>query len=50
MIVEPLALAVTGAADAVVICIRKGITRLVDAERTVTAHRARERVVGCVLR
>jgi hypothetical protein len=49
VIVEPLALAVTGAADAVVLCIRKGSTRLLDADRTAQLV-GRDRVVGCVLR
>lgn len=49
VIVEPLALAVTEAADAVVLTIRKGVTRLIDADRTAEIV-GRDRVVGCVLR
>ncbi len=46
--VEPLALAVTYAADAVAICIRRGSTRRDAAARTIELV-GRDRILGCVL-
>ncbi len=48
VVVEPLALAITDAADAVAICMRKGSTHLSSAERTIQLV-GRDRIVGCVL-
>ena len=48
VIVEPLALAVTYAADAVALYIRKGSTHRKAAARTIELV-GRERIVGCVL-
>lgn len=48
VIVEPLALAVTDAADAVALYVRKGSTRLKAAARTIELV-GRDRIVGCVL-
>ena len=48
VIVEPLALAVTYAADAVALYIRKGRTHRKAAARTIELV-GRERIVGCVL-
>ena len=45
---EPLALAVTDAADAVVLCVRKGSTHRKAAARTIELV-GRERILGCVL-
>lgn len=49
VLVEPLALAVVGAADAVALCMAKGKTELSAAERTIQLI-GRDRVVGCILR
>jgi hypothetical protein len=49
VVVEPLALAVTGAADAVALCVTKGRTQLADAERTIHLI-GRERLLGCILK
>lgn len=46
--IEPLGLAVVGAADAVILSITQGVTRVADVERTLTLV-GRDRVVGCVL-
>jgi hypothetical protein len=48
VISEPLALAVTDAADAVALYVRKGSTRLKAASRTIELV-GRDRIVGCVL-
>ena len=48
VIVEPLALAVTDAADAVVLYIRRGATHQKAAEKTIDLV-GRDRIVGCVL-
>jgi hypothetical protein len=48
VVVEPLALAVTYAADAVALYIRKGSTHRKAAARTIELV-GRERIVGCVL-
>ena len=48
VIVEPLALAVTYAADAVALYIRKGSTLRKSAARTIELV-GRERIIGCVL-
>ena len=48
VIAEPLALAVTDAADAVALYVRKGSTRLKAAARTIELV-GRDRIVGCVL-
>lgn len=48
VIVEPLALAVIDAADAVVLCVRQGSTRLADASRAVELI-GRERIIGYVI-
>jgi hypothetical protein len=48
VIVEPLALAVTDAADAVALCIRKGVSHRKAAERTIELI-GRDRIVGCVM-
>ncbi len=48
VISEPLALAVTDAADAVALYVRKGSTRLKAAARTIELV-GRDRIVGCVL-
>lgn len=45
---EPLALAVTGSADAVAICVRKGSSHLAAAARTLDLV-GRDRVVGCIV-
>lgn len=45
---EPLGIAVTEAADAVVLCIEKGRTRSPSARRTIKMI-GRDRIVGCVL-
>jgi len=45
---EPLGIAVTDAADAVVLCVEKGRTRTPSARRTIDMI-GRERIVGCVL-
>jgi hypothetical protein len=48
VIVEPLALAVTDAADAIAIYVRKGSTHLDAAARTIELL-GRDRIIGCVL-
>ena len=48
VLTEPLALAVTDAADAVALFVRKGGTRLDAANRTIQLV-GRERIIGCVL-
>jgi hypothetical protein len=48
VIVEPLGLAVTRDADAVVIAVERGRTRLADVART-AALVGRDRIAGCVL-
>jgi hypothetical protein len=48
VVVEPLGLAVTGAADAVVLCVDLGRTRLAAARRTIELV-GRERIAGSVL-
>ena len=45
---EPLGIAVTDAADAVVLCIEKGKTRTPAARRTIEMI-GRDRIVGCIL-
>jgi len=45
---EPLGLATTMSADAVVICVEMGMTRMADVRRTVELV-GRERVAGCFL-
>ncbi len=45
---EPLGIAVTDAADAVVICVEKGKTRTPSALRTIEMI-GRDRIVGCIL-
>jgi len=47
VLVEPLGLAVTRGADAVVICIERGQTRLASVRRTIELI-GRDRVTGCV--
>ena len=47
VVVEPLGLAVTRAADAVVLCIEKGHSRLASARRTIELI-GRERIRGCI--
>jgi hypothetical protein len=47
VVVEPLGLAVTEAADAVVLCIELGHTGLAAARRTIELV-GRDRIVGCV--
>ena len=48
VIVEPLALAVTEAADAVVLYVRNGVTHRKSVARTIELV-GRERILGCVL-
>jgi hypothetical protein len=48
VIAEPLALAVTDAADVVVLYVRKGTTRRKSVERTIEMV-GRDRILGCVL-
>jgi hypothetical protein len=48
VVVEPLGLAVTQAADAVILCIELGRTRLAAARRTIELV-GRERIGGCFL-
>ncbi len=48
VIVEPLGLAVTQAADAVILCIEMGQTHLAAARRTIELI-GRERITGCLL-
>lgn len=48
VVTEPLGIAVTDAADAVVLCIERGRTRSPTALRTI-AMIGRDRIVGCVL-
>jgi hypothetical protein len=48
VVAEPLALAVTDAADAVALFMRKGVSRLDSAERTIEMV-GRSRFLGCVL-
>jgi hypothetical protein len=45
---EPLGIAITDAADAVVVCVEKGKTRMPSVRRTIELI-GRERIVGCVL-
>jgi hypothetical protein len=47
VIIEPLALAVTDAADAIAIYVRKGSTHLDAATRTIELL-GRDRIIGCV--
>lgn len=47
VITEPLGLAVTQRADAVVLCVEAGRTRLADARRTIELI-GRDRIAGCV--
>jgi hypothetical protein len=48
VVVEPLGLAVTEVADAVVLCVSRGESRLRDAERTIELV-GRERIVGALI-
>jgi hypothetical protein len=48
VVADPLALAVTDSADAVVICVRAGATHLAAADRTIEMI-GRDRIVGCVM-
>jgi len=48
VVVEPLGLAVTQAADVVVLCVEVGRTRLASARRTIELV-GRERIAGCFL-
>lgn len=48
VLVDPLALAVVGAADAVALCMVKGRTHLSAAARTIQLI-GRDRLVGCIL-
>ena len=48
VVTEPLGIAVTDAADAVVLCIERGRTRSPSARRTIEMI-GRDRIVGCVL-
>jgi hypothetical protein len=48
VVAEPLGIAVTDAADAVLICIEKGRTRMPSARRTIDMI-GRDRIIGCVL-
>ncbi len=47
VVVEPLGLAVTRTADAVVLCIEKGRSRLASVRRTIELI-GRERISGCI--
>ncbi len=47
VITEPLGLAVTQKADAVILCIEAGHTRMADARRTIDLI-GRERIAGCL--
>lgn len=48
VVVEPMGLAVTGAADAVVLCIARGRSRMSTVRRTIELI-GRERIAGCFL-
>ncbi len=48
VVVEPLGLAVSQSADAVILCIEMGRTRLAAARRTIELI-GRERIAGCFL-
>lgn len=48
VLTEPLGIAVTEAADAVVVCIERGRTRMQSVQRTIDMI-GRDRIVGCVL-
>jgi hypothetical protein len=48
VVTEPLGVAVTDAADAVVLCVEKGRTRTPSALRTIEMI-GRDRIIGCVL-
>ncbi|HSN13091.1 MAG TPA: hypothetical protein VLT61_00565 [Anaeromyxobacteraceae bacterium] len=48
VITEPLGLGATAAADAVIVCIEQGRTRLADARRTIELV-GRDRIAGCYL-
>jgi hypothetical protein len=48
VVAEPLGLAVTQAADVIVLCIEVGRTRLASARRTIELV-GRERIAGCFL-
>jgi hypothetical protein len=48
VITEPLGLGATAAADAVIVCIERGRTRLADARRTIELV-GRDRIAGCYL-
>jgi hypothetical protein len=48
VVVEPLGLAVTQAADAIVICVEMGHTRLASARRTIELV-GRARIAGCLI-
>jgi hypothetical protein len=48
VITEPLGLGATAAADAVIVCIERGRTRVADARRTIELV-GRDRIAGCYL-
>jgi hypothetical protein len=48
VVTNPLALAVTGAADAVALCVTRGRTRIPAAERTIHLI-GKDRLAGCIL-